>query len=306
VASARTFTERVATALLSLIAIGMATGGLALAGLGFTLRRIDSDIEGMPIITAGLMGLGGILAVSGGAGAIWTRDSGYSGGRATFGQRGVVSLVAVTIPLGLAVWLTPLISYWQDVLRLAVEYRVLETFNGPSGLVFVPIMGVLLVPGLEALAAVVVALSCLLLVLLVAARSTAAIRLSAIGTLLAGGLVAGSWVGVITTERLSPIVEAVVQGTPDAGGQEQARALALLSRHRAATAGSAITLAWAWAALVLLVLGTRGAASARSEPDAIEIEPQRPSLHDPDDAVRARALLDAADDLHRTTPPRRY
>ena len=305
-ASARTFTERVATALLALIATGMATGGLGLAGLGVTLRRIDSDIEGMPIITAGLMGLGSILAVSGGAGVIWARVAGHSGGRATVGRRGAVSLVAVAIPLGLAAWLSPLISYWQDVLRLAVEYRVLESFNGPSGLVFVPAMGVLLVPALEAVAAVVLALSCLLLVLLVAARSAAAVRLSAIGTLLVGGLVAGSWVGVVTTERLSPLVEAVVRETPDAVGQEQARALALLSRHRTATAGSAITLAWAWAAMALLVLGTRGAGGARSKLDDIEIEPQRPSLHDPDDTIRARALLDAADHLHRTSPPRRY
>ena len=54
-AFARTFTERVATALLSLVATGMAIGGVALAGLGATLRQIDSDMEGMPIITAGLM-----------------------------------------------------------------------------------------------------------------------------------------------------------------------------------------------------------------------------------------------------------
>ena len=305
-ASARTFTERVATALVSLIATGMATGGLGLVGLGVTLRRIDSDIEGMPIITAGLMGLGGILAVSGGAGVIWARVAGHSGERATVGRRQAVSVVAVAIPLGLAVWLAPLISYWQDVVRVAVEYRVWESANGPSGLVFVPAMGVLLVPALEAVAAVVLALSCLLLVLLVAARSAAAVRLSAIGTLLVGGLVAGSWVGVVTTERLSPLVEAVVRETPDAGGQEQARALALLSRHRTATAESAITLAWAWAAVALLVLGTRGAGGARSKPDAIEIEPRPPSLHDPDETIRARALLDAADHLHRTTPPRRY
>ena len=304
-AFARTFTERLATALLSLIATGMATGGLALAGLGFTLRQIDSDIGGMPIITAGLMGLGGILAVSGGAGVIWARLARDSGGRATVGQPGVVSFAAVAIPLGLAVWLAPLISYWQDVLRLAVEYRVLESFNGPSGLVFVPIMGVLLVPTLEAVAALAVALSCLLLVLLMATRSTAAIRLPAIGTLLVGGLVAGSWVGVVTTERLAPLVEAVVRDTSDAGGQEQTQVLALLTRHRETTAESAIALAFAWAAVALLVMSTRGG-SARSQPDAIEIEPQRPSLQDPDEAVRAQALLDAADDLYRTTPPRRY
>ena len=65
-AFARTFTERITTALLSFVATGMAIGGIALAGLGLTLRQIGVDIVGMPVIVAGLIGVGAVLAISGG------------------------------------------------------------------------------------------------------------------------------------------------------------------------------------------------------------------------------------------------
>ena len=61
-AVARRFTERVATALLSLVATAMAIGGVALAGMGATLRATPMDMEGMPVITVGLMAVGAVLA----------------------------------------------------------------------------------------------------------------------------------------------------------------------------------------------------------------------------------------------------
>ena len=210
-------------------------------------------------------------------------------------------LVAAVIPLALAATLGPLTDYWRDVMRLAAEYEVWESFNGPSALVFVPAVGVLLVPALEAAAAILVALSCVLLILLIAVRSAQAPRLTTIAAILLVGLVAGSWIGVVTTERLAPVLEQVIRDTPDPGGQEQARARALLTRHRDVGRNSAWMLSWATAAMVLLALGARTFTGSVAAPD-----PMASSLHGLDDVSRAKALLDAADHLHQTTPPRPY
>lgn len=302
---ARRFTERVATALLSLVATGMALGGVALAGLGATLRSTGSDlIEGMPVITAALMGLGVVLALPGGVAVIWVRGTGYSGARlaVSWGTPVVVLLlVAAALPVALATQLGPLTSYWRDIARLAAEYDVLKSANGPAALVFVPVMGVLLVPALEALAAGVVALGCGLLLVLMAARSAAVLKLSAIAALLVGGLTAASWVGVGVTERLVPSAESLIQTSADAGDRERGRALALLERHRAVVSGSVWALSWGWAVMILLAVGTRAVSGGEERDTAMDLDAA--ALRGLDDITREQALLDAADRLHRTTPP---
>ena len=304
-AIARRFIERVASALLSLVATAMAIGGVALAGLGATLRSTGMDMEGMPVVTVGLMALGAVLALPGGVAVIWARGVGYSDcapGACSWGTPVIVLLLAAAaLPLALAIALGPLIAYWRDIARLAAEYQVWESANGPSALVFMPAMGVLLVPALEAIAACVVALGCSLLLVLMLARSAAALKLSAVGALLVGGLTVGSWVGVGATERLAPSVETLIRTMDDAGGQDRARALALLERHRAVASGSVWALSWAWAAMVGLALAAR-AVSGGEEPDtAMDIDAA--SLQGLDEITREQALLDAADRLHRTTPP---
>jgi hypothetical protein len=303
VAFARTFTQRAAAALLFPVAMAMALGGLALAGLGMTLRQNDVGIEGMAIVTGGLMALGVALALPGGVSVVWARVSGYSSDRliSSSGSLFTLMLGAAVIPLALAATLGPLTGYWRDVLRLAAEYEVSEALNGPSALVFVPAIGVLLVPILEAAAAILVGLSCILLILLLAVRSAEAPRLTTIAAILLIGLVAGSWIGVATTARLAPVLEQVIRDTPDPGGLEQARARALLTRHRGVGADSAWMLSWATAAMVLLALAARTLTASVPAPD-----PMASPLHGLDDATRAQALLDAADHLHRTTTPRRY
>ena len=83
--------------------------------------------------------------------------------------------------------------------------------------------------------------------------------------------------------------------------QDRARALALLERHRAVASGSVWALSWAWAAMVGLALAAR-AVSGGEEPDtAMNIDAA--SLHGLDEITREQVLLDAADRLHRTTPP---
>ncbi len=250
------------------------------------------------------MALGVALAVPGGVSVVWARLSGYSTDRLTASSPGALiglMLAAAVIPLALAVTLGPLTEYWRDVMRLAAEYQVWESFNGPSALVFFPAMGVLLVPILEAAAAILVALSCVLLILLIAVRSAQAPRLTTIAAILLFGLVAASWIGVVTTERLAPALEQVIRDTPDPAGQEQARARALLTRHRDVGSNSAWMLSWATVAMVLLALGARTLTGSIAAPD-----PMAAPLHGLDDADRAQALLDAADHLHRTTPPRRF
>ena len=131
------------------------------------------------------MGLGVVLAVPGGAAVIWARGTGYSGARLAVSSGTpvvVLLLVAAAIPLALAdpAWPADLVlARHRTAWRPSTE--VWESANGPAALVFVPVMGVLLVPALEAVAAGVVALCvaacwwCLVL-----ARSAAILKLSAI------------------------------------------------------------------------------------------------------------------------------
>ena len=240
----------------------------------------------------------------GGAALIWARSSGYAGTclRVAWGAPvAVLLLAAVALPVVLASQLGPLLAYWRDIAALAAEYEVWESANGPSALVFLPAMGVLLVPALQAFAAGVVALSCTLLLMSLLARSAAALTLPAMGALLVGGLIAGSWIGVGATERLAPDVEALIQTMDDPGGQDRTLALALLERHRAVGTGSAWALSWAWAAMVLLAVGARVASGGKERDTAMDLDAA--SLQGLDETTREQALLDAADRLHRTTPP---
>jgi hypothetical protein len=302
---ARSFTVRVAAALLSLVATGMALGGLAVAGLGLTLRQANADVQSLALITTGLIAAGVALAIPGGVAVIWSRVAGYADAPMAAPRGGSIAAVlaaAVLIPAALATQLGPLAAYWRDVLALASEHDVWRSANGPSALVFMPAMGVLLVPALEAMTALTLALSNGVLLALIAVRSTAAIRHAAIGAVLVGGLVGASGIGVVTTERLAPAVESLIRDTADAGGQEQARALDMLARHRAVGVESAWTLTWAWGAMALLALAARTVLqrSADNLPDTLAaVLP----LNGLDETTRSQALLDAADQLHRTTPP---
>ena len=244
-----------------------------------------------------------MLAVSGGAGVIWAR------GRATptcrlaplSGRRGAVTLVAAALPLALAIRSAPLIAYWRDVVRLAAEYRVWESANGPAALVFVPAMGVLLVPALEAVAAVVVALSCVCC--WSARRGSQRRRPQAVGDRRAAGrradVPAAGWASA-PPSGWRRCVETLIRDTADAGGQEQARALALLSGTVRRRPGARGTLAWAWAAMVLLALGTRAVAAAGAGTPWTSTQRPRCTVST---RLRARALLDAPIACHRTTPP---
>jgi hypothetical protein len=306
-AFARTFTERITTALLSFVATGMAIGGMGLAGLGLTLRQTGIEMAGMPVIVGGLIGVGAVLAISGGVSLIWARRSAHFGEYLEVPPGGRVIALAVfaaALPLVLATQLGGLAAYWRDIARLAVEYEVWTSANGPSALVFVPAMGVLLVPAVQAIAAGVVTLSCILLLALVTTRVGAGPKLVAIGALLAAGLTIASWLGTAVTERIVPSAEAVIRSTAVPRDQEQDRALALLQRHRLVVATSAWTLSWAWVALALLAAGTRAFLPVTAgEPELIG-DPA--ALRSPDETTRAEALLEAAERLHQRTPPRRF
>jgi hypothetical protein len=306
---ARRFTERVATAWVSLIATALVTGGVTLAGMGATLRRTAFDITGMTIITSGLMVMGAALAITGAISGIanWrvSRDSGASADISSIHLKGLVG-AAAALPVILALQLTPLIAYWRDLMRLADQYDLLATANGPSALVFVPAAGVLLVPGLEAVAAITFAMHFSAILLLTLTRSAAVLKLTAIGVVLVGGLCAGSWVGVLVTERLAPAVETLARTTADANSQEQARALELVERHRMVCMRSAQVLSWGWVAVVFIAFGTRAVVRPRMAPSDIAPAPQLLSMDGMDERAREKALLDAADRLYRNTPPRRF
>jgi hypothetical protein len=306
---ARRFTERAATAWVSLIATALVTAGVMLAGMGATLRRTAFDITGMTVITSGLMVMGAALAITGAISGIVnrsvSRDSDAPADVSSVHLKGLVG-AAATLPVILALLLTPLIAYWRDLVRLADQYDLLATANGPSAFVFVPAAGVLLVPGLEAVTAITVAMHFAAISLLTLTRSAAVLKLTAIGTVLVGGLCASSWVGVLATERLAPAVETLVRTTADANGQEQARVLELMERHRMVCMRSAQALSCGWVAVVFIAFGTRAVVRPGTAPSDIARAPQLLSMDGMDELAREKALLDAADHLYRNTPPRRF
>jgi hypothetical protein len=306
---AQRFAERVATACISLVATALVTGGVALAGMGATIRRTAFDFTGMADVTSGLMVMGATLAITGAVSGIanWrvSRDSGAPADISSGHLTALVGAVVVA-PVILALRLTPLISYWRDLLHLADEYDLLTTANGPSALVFVPAAGVLLVPGIEAVAAITIAILFAATLLLLLTRSAAVRKLSVLGVVLVGGLCAGSWVGVVVTDRLAPAVESLVRTTADANGREQARVLELAERHRMVCLRTARTLSWGWVAVLFVALGARAAVRPRMGPGDIAHAAQLPSLNGMGEQAREKALLDAADSMYRNTPPRRF
>jgi hypothetical protein len=304
---ARRITERAATGWVSLLATALVTGGVMLAGMGATLRQTAFDITGIDVITSGLMVMGAVLAITGAISGIanWrvSRDAIAPADVSSGHLKALVGAVA-TLTVILALLLTPLIAYWRDLVRLADEYDVLATANGPSGLVFVPAAGVLLVPGLEAIAAMTIATLFAAVLLLTLTRSAAVLKLTAIGAVLVGGLCIGSWVGVLVTERLAPVVDTLVRTTANAN--EQASMLELLERHRMVCMRSAQALSFGWVAVVFILFGTRAVVRPRTAPSDITTAPQLLSVEGMDERAREKALLDAADDLYRNTPPRRF
>lgn len=102
---------------------------------------------------------------------------------------------------------------------------------------------------------------------------------------------------------MAPAVETLIRATPDPDGQEQARALALLARHRTVSASSVWTLSWASVGLMLLALGARAVAQATPAAAAAPSALGAGSLDGFDEPTREQALLDAADRLYRSTPP---
>ena len=305
--SARRLTDRIATAWSSLIATALVGAGFLLAGMGVTFRLAPLDFEGMTVITTGLMVMGVTLAITGIlAGIANRRLSRDAGAPADVSSSHLAMLVAAaaTLPVILFLLSTPLITYWRDLVRLADQYNLLETANGPSGLVFVPAAVVLLVPGLEAVAAITIAMLCALIVLMTLIRSAAVLKLTTIGVLLVGGLCAACWVGVYATERLAPAVDNLIRTTAETRDQEQARLLELAERHRMVSMSSAQALSLGWIALVLIAIGARAVVDPRTAPGDATRSDRMPPVDSMDEQARERALLDAADRLSRNTPPR--
>ena len=306
---ARRFTERTATAWASLIASLVVTAGILLTGMGVTLRITPFDLTGMAVITTGLIVMGATLAITGTIGAIanrrWSRDAAAAPADVASGHLTMLVAAATTLPVVLAVLLTPLIAYWRDLIRLADQYDLLATANGPSALVFLPAAGVLLVPGLEAVAAITITMLCAITVLLLLMRSAAVLKLTSVGTMLVGGMCAGCWVGVLATERLAPAVDTLIRTTAETRDQEQARLLELAERHRMVGMRSAQALSAGWVAVVLIALAMRALVHPRATSSDTHVSGV-PLVDGLDERDRENALLDAADRLSRDTPPRRF
>jgi len=69
---------------------------------------------------------------------------------------------------------------------------------------------------------------------------------------------------------------------------------------------SAQALSFGWVAVVFIAFGTRAIVRPGTAPSGIAHAPQLLSTDGMDELTRKKTLLDAADDLYRNTPPRRF
>jgi hypothetical protein len=270
----RRLAERAAAAWVSLVATAMVVAGLLTAGMGVTLYLAAFEIAAITAVTSGLMAMGLALAITGAAGVVANRRTSRAPRTpAEITGLHLAGMVAalVALPVLLAGSLTPLAAYWHDVYRAAVRHDVFANLNGPSAMVFLPAAGVLLVPAVQACAAIAIGLHCATVLVLTLMRSAAVRTVSAVGAMLVGGLCVSSLAGVAATERLIPAVEAEIRTSPDAN--EQARIRDLVERHRSVSMSSAMTLGWgslALAAIAVVVRMTVRVRAAEAAEDATD------------------------------------
>jgi hypothetical protein len=325
---ARSIVERIGFALLKLAATCQTAAAVALTTASFALWAIDS--ESLWVISSDVLLLAVVFAVAGSAALYlarrrtkWLPDGPLSEASAASSFNGWLLFFPLTVVGVAALMLTrlqPLAEFWRDVLALADQiglWQELQRNSGASGLVLMPIIAALAVPGIEALAAVAYVLDSALLVALLLLRSTRVPRALVLCVLLQGSLVAGSVVGTVIIERVTPSLEQLIRETPDPGGVEQERATEVLRRYGVVTRGASDTLTWAWAAMVfwtpLILLTSRArktfaaAGGLHADPasgTSARIDPATVSAMD--DRTRARAYVNAAQQIDRATRPSRW
>ncbi len=251
--SVRTIVERIALHLYFVVALGVATAGFSIAGLGVTLRASSFDMEAMPLVAAGAIALGATLGIGGSIAVVLSRARVDSLRRKTLGGGRLLLFLTTLVVLPFLLWidLDPLLQFWREVWAKAEEWGLWEQGAGMGAWILVPIAAVLSIPFFVLLAAFTAALSCALLLALRLVRSAHLLRVLVLGVILTGTLLVAGYVGAAATERLSPSVEKLIRDTADPEGVEQERALAALRRYKSVTRESAATILWAWVGLAV-------------------------------------------------------
>jgi len=297
-----TVADSIVLTLLSLAAAASTGAGLLLAGFGAIAGSVDLG-DATPIVSRGLLGMGIGMATGGGVALVLRRARG-----SRVDARGVwqmlLAATLIGLPVVLGLWLGPLVAFWRDVLALASELGVWEQsdWNG-TGLILAPAAVVFSVPAVQAFAAIVVALSCVLMLPLVMVRSASILRILFVVVVMTGGLVLAGMFGASSSNRLMPIAERTIRETRDPSGTEQARALALLQRYQSVTQASALTLGWAWLGLLVWVPLLTVAAPYRVESSASDSNAWTPGpeIDSADASERERAYRDAARAVDRSS-----
>jgi hypothetical protein len=324
---ARSIAERVVFALLRLAGLCLTVAAVASIVPAFALQAIG--VDGLRIIVGDLLGLAVVFAFAGGLTLYlarirtkWLPDGPPSQASAGSGFDGWLILFPLTllsVPLLMLVQLQPLAEFWRDVFGLADRLNVwqdLQKNAGASGLVLMPIIAALAVPGVEVMTAAAFVIGSALLIALLILRSTRVPRALLLCALIQGPLVAASVVGTLVIERLTPSLEQLIRETKDPTGVEQKRAAEALQRYRVVTRGTSETLTWTLGAMVFwtpfLLLNARarmtfaGAGPYQEDPAIgarARIDPA--SVSAMDDRARARAYVDAARQVDETTRPSR-
>lgn len=307
---------RIVLWLLGVAAGASAIAGAGVGGLGLVVRTLDLG-EASPVISRGLISIGGALFGSAVVALVVARARPHTSSRPTTGiWLALLSATLIGLPVLLVVQLGPLTQFWQDVVALGSRLDVWQGANSnAAGLVLVPAAAVLLVPAIQALTGLGLMTACALLLLpLAIAKSAHIVRVLAVAAVLLGGAISAGAFGVNATAQLGPTVERLIRETPDRGG-EQAQARALVERYQAVTRTSALTLLWSWAALFawlpVLTLTTRvgstsqTASASAPQPLAPGPDPSQkePRLATANDRERALAYRDAAGQVDRSSRP---
>jgi hypothetical protein len=325
---ARSVVERIALALLRLAATCMTIAALALIVPSTALWVMDAETA--RLVGAASVQLAMVFAFAGGTALYlagvrtkWLPDGPDSQASAGSGLDGWMILFPLTligVPLLILSQLQPLTAFWRDVIALADQLNLwegLQRSDGMSGLVLMPVIAALAVPGIDVVAAATHVGGSVLLLSLLLLRSSRVPRALVLCVLIQGGLVGASVLGTSAVERLAPSVEQLIRETPDAAGTEQMRALDELQRYRvvARSASQTLTAAWvllaAWTPLLLFSGRARTTFAAAGPPHdgairgaGAHIDPAQVSAMG--ERARAQAYVDAAKRIDEATPPSRW
>jgi hypothetical protein len=256
-------TEWLARKLLRVFATATAVAGASLVGTAFFLSPLGGDQWSATIRVAASF-VGGVLLIGGAAVAYLasTRRQLLPNERADTpaptAEAGWLLLPALAL-IAITLWmfsrLANAMSLWQDIARGLDSldiWRSIQEAPQYSGLYLAPLGLVVAAPALHAVAAAAFLVGTMIVLVLMAMRSSRLPRAFLILVLLQGALVFTGAIATAVAARAIPAVEQAIREIPDPDG-EGARWQLQIRRYADATQSANRTLSWTWVAWALLL-----------------------------------------------------